>query len=189
MPRTLAILALFTALSRVAAAAPELSFEKDVRPILKAHCFHCHGEDRTKGGLDVRLVSLLLDGGGTGPAIVPGKPSDSLLLDLVHKGEMPKKGKRLTPQEVPTIERCTPTAPTPGSTATPSSAPPNPTSRGTSSSRNSSPATKCSARRPSTHTRPSPPRTPTDSSPPASSAWRPTPPRPTTPKSPATRPS
>lgn len=85
--------------------APAPTFEKDVRPILKAHCFHCHGEDRTKGGLDVRLVSLLLDGGGTGPAIVPGKPADSLLLDLVRKGEMPKSGKHLTAQEIATIER------------------------------------------------------------------------------------
>ena len=42
------------------AAAPIL-FEKDIRPILKAHCFHCHGEDgRERGELDVRLVRLLL---------------------------------------------------------------------------------------------------------------------------------
>src|SRR2546421_436025 len=107
MPPTLHGLTILLAASCLAAGSPSPAptFEKDVRPILKAHCFHCHGEDRTKGGLDVRLTSLLLDGGGSGPVIVPGKPSESLLLDLVRKGEMPKRGKKLTPQEVATIDR------------------------------------------------------------------------------------
>ena len=36
------------------AAGP--TFERDIRPIFKAHCFHCHGgEGETKGGLDLRL--------------------------------------------------------------------------------------------------------------------------------------
>ncbi|HJN83111.1 MAG TPA: c-type cytochrome domain-containing protein, partial [Verrucomicrobiota bacterium] len=49
--------------------AATVTFEADVRPILKAHCFHCHGEDGTaKGGLDVRLRRLLLKGGKHGPA-------------------------------------------------------------------------------------------------------------------------
>jgi len=57
-------------------AAPTLTFEKDVRPILKEHCFHCHGEDgETKGGLDVRLARFLLKGGDERPAIVSGKPA------------------------------------------------------------------------------------------------------------------
>ena len=54
--------------------AHALTFEEDVRPILKAHCFHCHGEDgSTKGRLDVRLRRLLLKGGQHGPAIAPGQ--------------------------------------------------------------------------------------------------------------------
>ena len=41
-------------------ASGPLTFEKDIRPILKANCFHCHGEDgKTKGGLDARLRHLL----------------------------------------------------------------------------------------------------------------------------------
>lgn len=87
------------------AAITGLSFEHDVRPILKAHCFQCHGEDgKTKGDLDVRLKRLLEKGGETGPAIVPGKPHESLLLDLVKEGEMPKKAKPLKPEEIATIE-------------------------------------------------------------------------------------
>ncbi len=41
--------------------ATETSFERDVRPILKAHCWHCHGEEpELKGGLDARLVRSIL---------------------------------------------------------------------------------------------------------------------------------
>ncbi|MES2737829.1 MAG: PSD1 and planctomycete cytochrome C domain-containing protein [Verrucomicrobiota bacterium] len=89
-----------------ASAAVELSFEKDIRPILKAHCFHCHGEDgHTKGDLDVRLKRFLEKGGESGPSIIPGKPHESLLLEMVKKGEMPKADKKLKPEEVAKIEQ------------------------------------------------------------------------------------
>ena len=61
-------------------AAETLTFEKNVRPILKTHCFQCHGEDgETKSGLDVRLARFIMKGGEDGPAIIPGKAAESLL--------------------------------------------------------------------------------------------------------------
>src|SRR5258708_27617819 len=85
------------------AASP--SFEKDIRPILKAHCFDCHGEgEKLNGGLDLRLRRLLLKGGDEGPVIVPGKPERSLLFKLVHSGEMPKRDKKLTHEQVALIK-------------------------------------------------------------------------------------
>lgn len=83
-----------------------LTFERDVRPILKANCFHCHGEDdKVKGGLDVRLRHLLAKGGEHGPAIVPGKPDKSRLFTLVRDGEMPQSDKKLSPAQVETIRQ------------------------------------------------------------------------------------
>ena len=80
-------------------------FEKDVRPILKAHCFHCHGEDgEKKAGLDVRLARVLLKGGESGPAIVAGKPAGSHLLDLLKRGEMPKGKSKLPEKDIASIE-------------------------------------------------------------------------------------
>jgi mono/diheme cytochrome c family protein len=87
-------------------AAEDLTFEKDVRPILKAHCFHCHGEEgETKGGLDVRLRRYLEKGGESGPAIVAGDVAKSHLLELVKAGEMPKQKPRLPDRDIATIER------------------------------------------------------------------------------------
>ncbi|MCA9117263.1 MAG: hypothetical protein KDA79_19470, partial [Planctomycetaceae bacterium] len=57
------------------ASQPQLTFEADIRPLLKVHCLHCHGEAGEKeGGLDLRLKRLMLTGGDSGPAIEPGKP-------------------------------------------------------------------------------------------------------------------
>ena len=91
------------AADKAASKAPP-TFESDVRPILKAHCFTCHGEgEKLKGGLDVRLRHLIAKGGGEGPAIVPGKPEQSLLFKQVRDGEMPKGDRKLTPEQVALI--------------------------------------------------------------------------------------
>lgn len=87
------------------AVATSLTFEKDVRPILKAHCFQCHGEEgEMKGGLDVRLARFLFKGGKSGPAVVPGKAGESHLLELVKEGEMPKGKAKLKDADIAKLE-------------------------------------------------------------------------------------
>ena len=63
--------------------AEELVFETDVRPIFKEACFHYHGEGgEREGGLDLRLVRLMKEGGESGPVLVPGAPDKSLLWEI-----------------------------------------------------------------------------------------------------------
>lgn len=94
------------ALPTLGFSADQLVFEKDVRPILKAQCFHCHGEDgEKKGELDVRLVHFLEKGGKSGPAIVKGKPGESHLLEMIKSGKMPKEKNKLPDRDIATIER------------------------------------------------------------------------------------
>ena len=89
-----------------AVEARDPKFETDVRPILKAHCWQCHGEvEELQGGLDTRLARHLLRGGESGPAIVPGKRGASLLYDRVSSGEMPPGSKRLSPKEIGILAR------------------------------------------------------------------------------------
>ena len=83
-----------------------LTFERHVRPILKAHCFHCHGEEgELKGNLDVRLKRLIEKGGDSGPGVVPGKPDESPLLERVVAGEMPPGKKPVPAQDVETLRK------------------------------------------------------------------------------------
>jgi mono/diheme cytochrome c family protein len=71
-------------------------FEKKVRPVLVEHCFKCHGNGKTKGGLSLASRQALLKGGASGPAIVPNDAGKSLLVQAIrYDGEtqMPPKGK------------------------------------------------------------------------------------------------
>ncbi len=104
MIRLLAVVVAFGA--ALAPRAGKLTFEADVRPILKTHCFHCHGEgEKLKGGVDLRLRRFMAgkktDGGHV---LVPGKPKDSLLVTLAKAGEMPKGEKKLSAKELATLE-------------------------------------------------------------------------------------
>ena len=98
MIRALLLLAFVSAPSW---AAELPSFEKDIRPILKAHCFHCHGEDgQKKGEVDLRLVHLMRSSG----AIDGTEALQSLLLKMVRSGEMPKEAKPLPAEDIAMIE-------------------------------------------------------------------------------------
>ena len=73
-------------------------FEAEIRPILIKHCQECHSAKKTKGGLRMTSRAELLKGGDSGPAIVPGRPKESLLLQAIaYQGggelRMPPKGK------------------------------------------------------------------------------------------------
>ncbi len=89
------------------AAAALLTFESHVRPLFKVYCLDCHGEgEKLRGGLDLRLRRLTVQGGDSGPAVDSGKPADSLLLQRVRDGEMPPgTKKKLSPTEVEVIAR------------------------------------------------------------------------------------
>ena len=100
----LALLAL--AASLPARADEPVTFEKHVRPLLKAHCFECHGEGtKLKGGLDLRLRRAMAEGGKSGPALVPGKADDSLLIQRIRSEEMPPGKRKLTRSEQAILER------------------------------------------------------------------------------------
>ncbi|TWU17302.1 Planctomycete cytochrome C [Novipirellula galeiformis] len=103
--RTVALLYAFIVLIPLTGfAAESLTFEKDVRPIMKAHCFHCHGESGVKEGmLDVRLRHWILAGGDSGEAIQPGEPDESLLFERVVSGDMPPGDKNLSDADIATL--------------------------------------------------------------------------------------
>jgi mono/diheme cytochrome c family protein len=65
--------------------------QHDVLPILLLRCAACHGRQKQEAGLDIRTKKSLLAGGKSGPAIVPGKPDDSLLVKKITAGAMPPK--------------------------------------------------------------------------------------------------
>jgi mono/diheme cytochrome c family protein len=84
-------------------AAQTEFFENKIRPLLAANCYACHGESAT-AGLRVDSREGLLRGGGTGPAIVPGKPEESALVQAVQHADgfprMPRGRAKLQQLEI-----------------------------------------------------------------------------------------
>lgn len=62
-------------------AAGDLDFYRDVYPFLKANCISCHNKTTTKAGLNMETPELMIQGGDSGPSIIPGKSEESLLVE------------------------------------------------------------------------------------------------------------
>ena len=72
-------------------------FEEKIRPLLSENCFKCHAAKKQKAGLRLDSRARILQGGESGPAIVPGNPGESLMIEAVSYRssdlEMPPKKK------------------------------------------------------------------------------------------------
>lgn len=77
--------------------------QHDVVPIMLRRCTMCHGLRRQEAGLDLRSKASMLKGGKSGPAIILGKPDESLLIKKVRDGAMPPR-ERLVEVSVKPIE-------------------------------------------------------------------------------------
>lgn len=67
----------------------EVNFATEVYPFLKANCLACHNESKPKAGLSLESPQDMLKGGDSGPAIVPGKGSESFLFSTAAHLEDP----------------------------------------------------------------------------------------------------
>jgi mono/diheme cytochrome c family protein len=85
-------------------------FENKIRPLFADNCYTCHSEraEKLKGGLRLDTPELVLKGGSSGPAIIPGNPNASLLIKAVRyldpDLQMPPKNKKLANDQVALLE-------------------------------------------------------------------------------------
>lgn len=78
-------------------------FDESVATILETHCVECHGGAHKEAGFDLTTREGLLKGGDYGPAIVPGKSAESMLIVLVrHEDEpyMPEDKPKLSDADI-----------------------------------------------------------------------------------------
>lgn len=83
----------------------EPTFERDVLPILNAHCLQCHGGLQQKGKLDLRTLAAVNSGGKNGKAIEPGQPGNSLLWQRIENDEMPPRPIKVSAEQKQIIHR------------------------------------------------------------------------------------
>ncbi|WP_339732275.1 PSD1 and planctomycete cytochrome C domain-containing protein [uncultured Gimesia sp.] len=82
-------------------------FENEIRPLLIEHCISCHGPQKAEAGLRLDQRSTILKGGDTGPAVIPGKPETSLLIQALRHAdglEMPPE-KQLEANKIAAVTR------------------------------------------------------------------------------------
>ncbi len=95
----------------VAAHTQTVDYLREVKPILAASCYTCHGAIKQKGGLRLDTVAMMKEGGDHGTTLVAGKPAESVLLKHIRgdKGfkRMPPEhdGEALKPAQVATLQR------------------------------------------------------------------------------------
>ena len=87
--------------------------QHNIQPLMMLRCTVCHGPRKQEGKLDLRTRESMLRGGKSGPAIVPGKPGESLVLKKIHDGEMPPRRKvvqasvkPMEPSEIALLTNC-----------------------------------------------------------------------------------
>ncbi|MDX2021532.1 MAG: PSD1 and planctomycete cytochrome C domain-containing protein [Deltaproteobacteria bacterium] len=89
-------------------AAP-VDFQQHVAPLLAERCLPCHGPEKRKGALRLDAKATALEGGATGPALVPGHGEDSLLIQRIKglgdEDRMPPEGPPLTPAQIQSLTR------------------------------------------------------------------------------------
>ena len=75
-------------------AAEPKTFAHDVAPVLEHWCVPCHGGDEPHGGLRLDSFAGIMEGGDAGPAVVPGSPTDSLLIAKIERRHRPSMPPR-----------------------------------------------------------------------------------------------
>ena len=77
-------------------------FEDNIRPVLSQQCYSCHSStiQDAKGGLSLDFKEGLLKGGDSGPAIIPGKPDESLLLKALQHNDMQMPPDKKLPDNI-----------------------------------------------------------------------------------------
>ncbi|MEP6662119.1 MAG: PSD1 and planctomycete cytochrome C domain-containing protein [Verrucomicrobiota bacterium] len=109
MKRTFFILSALTAISLLNSPwmtlrAATVDFVRDIQPIFQNHCYTCHGAKKQEAGLRWDQKASAMKGGESGAAIIPGKSSESLVIQAVMRIrddiKMPKKGDPLSTEQI-----------------------------------------------------------------------------------------
>ena len=82
------------------AASGNVSFVKDIQPILQNSCISCHGGTRTSKGLDMKTYASLMTGSQNGAVVIAGNAGNSLLIQSIQSGQMPRRGTPLPDAQI-----------------------------------------------------------------------------------------
>src|SRR5260221_6514069 len=89
----------------------DVDYVRDIKPILAGRCYACHAAIKQKGSLRLDTAALVREGGASGPAVIPRKAAESLLLKhVLGEGKLTRMppeeaGEALKPAQVAVIRK------------------------------------------------------------------------------------
>lgn len=81
-----------------------ITFSKDIAPILVSSCGNCH-VDRARGQFSMATFTALANGLGGAPVIVPGKPDESHMIELITAKTMPPSGNGIPDADLEKLKK------------------------------------------------------------------------------------
>ncbi len=108
----LRMLVVFFMLTASVSAADEkevISYENQIKPIFRQHCFACHGEDKKTADLNLQTYATVLKGGSGGEAVIAGRASQSALFKAItdpdDEARMPPKKPPIPKEQIALIQK------------------------------------------------------------------------------------
>jgi hypothetical protein len=77
-----------------------VSFAEQIAPIFNVRCVDCHGEMDPESGLNLATYEGTMMGSSYGTVIVPGKPDESYMMEMIVSGDMPAEGDPMPAEEI-----------------------------------------------------------------------------------------
>lgn len=107
--RVCAISLLLLSAAMVRAEERPVDYSTQVKPLLVKNCSGCHGAKKQQVGLRVDFAKGMLEGGDSGPAIIPGDSARSLIIQAItgaeNASQMPPEGEKLAAADISVIRR------------------------------------------------------------------------------------
>lgn len=82
-----------------------VSFSRDIYPLVERRCIKCHGGEFPSEGLSMESYESLVSGSQNGQVIVAGDANNSLIIEMLESGEMPKRSSNLTTEQIQLIRQ------------------------------------------------------------------------------------
>ena len=91
--------------SETTVSVEDVSFNRDIYPLLERRCIKCHGGEFPSEGLNLESYESLMSGSQNGLVIIAGDSVNSLIFEKIESGEMPKRGSNLPAEQLELIRQ------------------------------------------------------------------------------------
>lgn len=91
--------------SEATVSVETVSYSRDIYPLVERRCIQCHGGEFPSEDLNTESYESLMSGSQNGLVIIAGDANNSLIIEKLESGQMPKRGQNLTAEQIELIRQ------------------------------------------------------------------------------------